>query len=410
MTGVASKVFVMTTQAWVDTSRFVSSCGGTRSGKTFSNLQLIYYIASSSKTPVIFSIVSETMPHLKRGAIRDFQTILGDTWDENRWNKTDAIYTLPNGSIIEFFSADSAQKVHGPARDYLFLNEAQNISYEIARQLFVRTREKILIDYNPTHQFWVMDKVESRDNCKVVHSTYLDNCDPRTGKSFLSDNQIEEIESNKGDSNWWKVYGEGKVGTLEGLIYEMEQIDSLPSGEEASSLKECYGMDFGFTNDPTTLMHILADTGRKVLYIDECLYRTHMKNGDIINHMKEMGVNNRVEIFADCAEPKSIAEIRSAGFNIIACDKDAPVKSDKLKFQLLWMQGWKMYITKRSLNAIKEQRNYTWMKDADGNLLNQPIDMWNHCMDAMRYGVWTKFAERAGKGHYSVSMYRGRRK
>lgn len=402
-----TRVFDMTIDAWLNKPRYISSCGGTRSGKTYSIIQLLYLKCIGEERrnapPTITSVVSESMPHLKRGAIRDFKTILQQegVWQDDRWSETDKTYTFANGSILEFFSADNAGKVFGSARDYLFINECQHIDYEIARQLFVRTRKRIIVDYNPTHHFWVMDKVETKDNCIRIHSTYKDN-------QYLSDEQIREITDNRDDKNWWLVFGEGKEGKLDGIIYEMEQIDELPSGVGASSLKECYGMDFGFTNDPTTLMHILADTGRKVLYVDQCLYRTHMKNGDIIDHMKSIGVSPRAEIYADCAEPKSIAEIRSAGFNIIACDKDAPVKSDKLKFQLLWMQGWKIYITKTSLDAIKEQRNYTWAKDKDGNLLNEPIDKWNHCLDALRYGVWTKFAEKANKGHYSISIHKGR--
>lgn len=402
-----TRVFDMTIDAWLNKPRYISSCGGTRSGKTYSILQLLYLNCIGEEQrgapPTITSVVSESMPHLKRGAIRDFKTILQQegVWQDDRWSETDKAYTFANGSILEFFSADNAGKVYGSARDYLFINECQHIEYEIARQLFVRTRKRIVVDYNPTHHFWVMDKVETKDNCIRIHSTFRDN-------QYLSIEQVREITDNRDDKNWWLVFGEGKEGKLDGIIYEMEQIDELPSGIEASSLKECYGMDFGFTNDPTTLMHVLADTGRKILYIDQCLYRTHMRNADIIDHMKSIGVGSRAEIYADCAEPKSIAEIKSAGFNIIACDKDAPVKSDKLKFQLQWMQGWKMYITKTSLDAIKEQRNYTWAKDKDGNPLNEPIDKFNHCLDALRYAVWTKFAEKANKGHYSISMYRGK--
>lgn len=397
-----SIVFNRTLAAWEKTTRYVSSCGGTRSGKTFSDLQLLIHYASHDKTPTITSVVSETLPHLKRGAIRDFQTILGDAFDDSAWNKTDCVYRFPNGSIIEFFSADSPAKVHGPARHRLFLNEAQNISYEVARQLFVRTTDKILIDYNPTHQFWVMDKIESQDTCITIHSTYKDNRDSTTNKSFLSDNQIAEIESNKSDANWWRVYGEGEVGQLDGLIYDFKQIDELPDNP---SLIDIRGLDFGFTNDPTSLVHILADTGRKVLYIDEEIYRTRMLNSDIITEMHLQGVPIKgAPIYADCAEPKSIAEISLAGFNILPCDKDAPVRSDKLRFQIQFMQGWTLMVTKRSINLIRELRNYTWAKDKDDHPLNQPIDKFNHALDALRYAVYTHLAQRAGYGSYNISV------
>ena len=327
------------------------------------------------------------MPHLKRGAIRDFKTILQGEgiWSDEKWSETDKYYRFSNGSIIEFFSIDNAGKVYGSARDNLFINECQHIDYEIARQLFVRTRGRIILDYNPTHHFWMMDKIECKDNCIRVHSTYKDN-------GFLTPEQVREIEDNQDDKNWWKVFGEGEEGTLDGLIYDFEQIDHMPpkdsdkpqaqkTAEElyADSLQEIQGLDFGFTNDPTARVQVYADPKRKHAYIRERCYRTHMQNRHIIEDLKEDGVGRRVEIFADCAEPKSIQDIIDGGFNVTACDKDAPVKSDKLKFQIQWMQGWKFFVTKDSLNLIEELRNYTWAKDRDGNLLNQPIDKWNHC-------------------------------
>ena len=386
-----TRVFDITSSAWLKKPRYISSCGGTRSGKTFSIIQLLYLQCLGEERrnapPTINSIVSESMPHLKRGAIRDFKTILQgeDIWSDEKWSETDKYYRFSNGSIIEFFSIDNAGKVYGSARDNLFINECQHIDYEIARQLFVRTRGRIILDYNPTNHFWVMDKIECKDNCIRVHSTYKDN-------GFLTPEQVREIEDNQDDKNWWKVFGEGKEGTLDGLIYDFEQIDHMPpkdsdkpqaqkTAEElyADSLQEIQGLDFGFTNDPTARVQVYADPKRKHAYIRERCYRTHMQNRHIIEDLKEDGVGRRVEIFADCAEPKSIQDIIDGGFNVIACDKDAPVKSDKLKFQIQWMQGWKFFVTKDSLNLIEELRNYTWAKDKDGNLLNQPIDKWNHC-------------------------------
>lgn len=385
-----------TIQAWGKHPRYISSCGGTRSGKTYANLQVLSLVcmleSERNLPPTINSVVSETLPHLKRGAIRDFKDILTTEgmWNEQNWNKSDSIYTFPNGSIMEFFSADSPSKVHGPKRDRLFLNEAQNIQKETARQLFTRTTGIIICDYNPTHSFWLNEETELKDNCITIKSTYKDN-------RFLSKAQIEEIEGNKNDKNWWRIYGLGLVGQLEGLIYDFEQIDQLPEDG-----KEFYGMDFGFTNDPTTIMHMKADTGRKILYADELCYRTRMLNSDIIQELKQNNVPSDVPIYADCAEPKSIAEIHSAGFNIKPCDKDAPVKSDKLKFQLQYMQGWQLKVTKRSVNTIKELRNYTWAKDKDNNQLNIPIDKYNHALDAMRYGTWTHLAQRADYGVYKT--------
>lgn len=377
------------------TERFVSSCGGTRSGKTFANLQLIYKLALADKRPTITSVVSETFSHLKRGAVRDFQNVLGDLWDEDCWSKGGWTYSLPNGSIIEFFSADSPSKVHGPARDRLFLNEVQSIPFEIARQLLVRTRGLVILDYNPTHSFWANEKIETRSTCITIHSTYRDN-------PFLSPEQVAEIEANRGDRNWWQVYGEGKVGTLEGLIYQFEQIDEMPADP---GLRECWGMDFGFTHDPTAIVRVLADTGRKIAYVDQIAYSTGMMNSDIADALKGQGIPRWVRIWADAAEPKSIAEIAvQSGLNIVPCDKSAPVRSNRLKFQLQWMQGWQLKVTKRSLDLIKELRNYSWAKDRDGNMTDQPIDVFNHALDAMRYALFSELAGNEGKGSYVIGF------
>ena len=397
---IYTPVYYKTQDAILRTDRFVSSCGGTRSGKTFAMLQSIFELAVQDEVPTITSVVSETFPHLKRGAIRDFQDTLGEYWDEKCWSKGESIYRLPNGSIIEFFSADSPAKVHGPARDRLFINEVQSIPYEIARQLFVRTRGLVLMDYNPTHSFWANEQIEQRPNCVTIHSTYRDN-------SFLSAEQIAEIEANKHDRNWWQVYGEGKIGTLEGLIYSFDQIDEMP---DADGLRESWGIDFGFTHDPTAIVRVLADTGRKEIFVDEIDYRTGLVNGDIAEVLRGQSVPRWVHVWADAAEPKSIAEIGAAsGCNVLPCDKSAPVRSERLKFQLLWMQGWKIHVTKRSLNLIRELRNYTWAKDRDGKLLDQPVDVFNHALDAMRYALFSEHAGNEGTGQYVIGFKHRRR-
>lgn len=392
---ITTPVYDKTMDAIIKTSRFVSSCGGTRSGKTIANLQALYKIACQDRTPSLTSVVSETFPHLKRGAIRDFSTALGEEYDERRWNKSESIYTCPSGSLIEFFSADAPSKVHGPARDRLFLNEIQNIDYETARQLFVRTTGLVLMDYNPTASFWGNELIEPRDECVTIHSTYKDN-------SFLTAEQIREIEANQNDKNWWKVYGLGEFGTLDGLIYDFQLIDEMP---EPAGLTEVWGLDFGFTHDPTAIVRVLADTRKKILYAEEICYRTGMLNADITAALQEAQLQRHTHVWADAAEPKSIAEIgRAGGFNIRACDKSAPVKSSRLTFQLQWMQGWTLYVTKASVNLIKELRNYTWAKDRDGNLTNVPIDTWNHACDAMRYAAYSEIA--GNKGTYHISFNR----
>lgn len=403
LTSVAKK----TLSAWKRHQRYISSCGGTRSGKTFSILQTFILAlieeVNQQRPATVNSVVSESMPHLQRGAIRDFKAIMekDGLWEEARWNETQHTYTFSNNSILEFFSVDNAGKVHGSARDRLFINEAQNIPYEIARQLFVRTRGQIVCDYNPTHSFWLNEVVEARQNCITIRSTYRDN-------EFLTPEQVAEIESNRNDRNWWKVYGEGQIGTLDGLIYNFELVDNLPAVTEMDSLVEIQGLDFGFTNDPTARVQVVADPRKKILWARQRCYKTHMLNRHIIEDLQQDGVTRRTEVYADCAEPKSIAEIKEAGYNVIPCDKDAPVRSDKLKFQLQWMQGWTLNVTKDSIDLIRELRNYTWDKDRDGNPLNQPIDKFNHLLDALRYAVWTRFAQRAGYGQYNISFSRNR--
>ena len=249
--------------------RVISNRGGTRSGKTYATLQYLHIlIPKADKSGDITSVVSETLPHLKRGAIRDFEAIVGNPLKQDpRWNASDLTYTYPNGAILEFFSADSPDHVLGPGRKRLYINECNNILYDTYRQLAVRTTGMIFLDYNPAALFWAIEQVETRENCTTITSTYKDN-------AFLTPEQVDEIEANKADAKWWKVYGLGEVGSLQGLIYdEFTQIDAMPSGDEAQGLIEVYGLDFGFTNDPTTLLRLLVDTKRRRVYIDQRLYR-----------------------------------------------------------------------------------------------------------------------------------------
>lgn len=382
--------------AWNSRLRYTDMCGGTRSGKTYAILQLLVLIhareAAAYDPARITSVVSETLPHLKRGAIRDFKAIMQSMgiWEDRRWNRTDMIYTFANGGIIEFFSADSPGKVHGPARDRLFINEAQNIDYETARQLFVRTRGRIIIDYNPVRLFWVHEQLQSRDDCASVSSTYRDN-------SFLTEAQVAEIESNRGNSNWWRVYGEGQVGLAEGVIFEFRQIDQLP---DSSGMVEAYGLDFGFTNDPTVLAHVLIHSGRKEIYLDELEYRTGMLNRDIITTMKTCRIPLRgVPIYADAAEPKSIAEIAQAGYNCKPCYK-ATRKAEQIAF----LQQFTIHVTKRSVNGIREMRNYCWARDREGRPLNEPQAFGDHFCDAWRYACYSPFADFKKKGNYSIKI------
>ena len=386
-------VFDKLATAWRAHPRYILEEGGTRSGKTYAILQLLHIYATTHPGKVI-SVVSETMPHLRRGAIRDFRNILESlgAWSEDRWGRQACIYTYTNGTIIEFFSADQPGKVLGPARDILFLNEAINIPWEVVRQLAVRTRDRIVVDYNPARSFWAHEEVQPREGVVTLHSTYKDN-------TFLAKEQIAEIEANKKDAAWWRVYGEGLVGEITGQIYTFEQIDALPTD---AGLREFWGLDFGFTHDPTALVHVLADTARKVIYFEQQIYRRGMINADIANELRRLGLKRGDTIYADCAEPKSIEEIKREGFNIVSANKGAPTTRDRLLFQIQWMQGWTLKVTKASVDAIRELRNYTWATDTDGKPLDRPIDDYNHALDALRYGCWTHLA--GGRGVYHISI------
>lgn len=395
-------VFDKTITAWTASPRprYISSRGGTRSGKTFSILQLLYLQAVKEEQrgdpPMVTSIVSESMPHLKRGAIRDFKTILTSErlWIEDRWSETDKAYTFANGSIIEFFSVDNAGKVFGSARDRLFVNEAQHIDYETFRQLAVRTRERIVIDYNPTHEFWAMTEIEPRSNCVLIHSTYRDN-------GYLTPEQVAEIESNRHATNWWRVFGEGEVGSLDGLVYAFDIVDGIPA-DLGDKWTEVHGLDFGFTNDPTARVCVVADPRRKEAYVDQRCYRTGMRNRDIVADMRR-DLRPGIPVYADCAEPKSIAEIADEGFSVRPCNKGGGGRGSALLFQLQWMAGWTLHFTKASVDLIHEGRNYCWEKDQSGKPTNTPIDKYNHALDAMRYALYTHFAQRAGMGTYNVT-------
>jgi phage terminase large subunit len=344
------------------------------------------FLAVGLVSKKLISVVSETLPHLKKGAIRDFEEILQKEGiistslrDDPRWNATDRVFTFANGTIIEFFSADSPGKVHGPSRDILFINEGQNIRWETARQLMIRTREFIIVDYNPTHEFWAHTELATDPRFRTIISTYKDN-------PFLTPAQIEDIERGKKNANWWRVYGLGQTGQLEGVIYSFEQIDTMPTD---AGLVRIGGLDYGFTNSKTAGVDILADVRRKRLYVDEMFYGSGMHNFEIVAALNAHGFPKKgPRLYADCAEPKANSEIKLAGFNVWPSDK-----GKEITFQISWMQGWDLLVTKRSVNVIKELRNYIWDTDRDGNQLNQPIKEFDHAMDAMRYAAVGQLAD-----------------
>lgn len=348
--------------------------GGTRSGKTWASLQFLYWYAQTVPGSLV-SVVGETLPFLKRGAMRDFEAMMGELWDGDAWNATDRVYSFPNGSRLEFFSADSEGKVHGSARDVLFINECYYVPYATFRQLAVRTRRHILLDYNPRSRFWVDDHLVGRGDVALIHSTYRDN-------PHLTDRQVAEIESNKGDENWWRVYGEGETGSVEGLVYtSWETCAALPE----SFKREFYCIDFGFTNDPTAILRVRLGGGE--LWIDELAYRTAMLNDDIVDVLRAAGVGSNAAIVCDSAEQKSIAEINNkGGYHAVPVAKGR----GSVTAGITAVQAYRLHVTQRSLGTIEELRNYSWRRDSiNGGYYNEPVDRYNHAMDALRYGVTT---------------------
>lgn len=361
-------LIALTAKGFHDGYRYIIHEGGTRSGKTHANLSTLYHITNSRNC--VSSVVSETMPHLKRGAIRDFKSQLVDqnVWKESQWNKTESYYQLDQNKLLEFFSADSPDKVHGPERDYLFLNEAQNIPYEIARQLFVRTTKTIFIDFNPTREFWAHTELKDDPATLWIHSTYKDN-------PYLTPEQVAEIERNKNNKTWWSIYGEGVVAESEAAVYTgWKQIDEIP--HEARLTRR--GLDFGYSNDPTAIVDIYYYNGGYIL--DEQLYRKGMSNKNIADFIKNLP---DTLVIADSAEPKSIDELKLYGVNVLPAQKGQGSVNQGIGY----VKDQQISVTKRSVNLLKEYRNYLWKTDKDGEIINTPEKGMDHCLDAIRYAL-----------------------
>lgn len=345
--------------------------GGTAASKTISILMWLIDYAQTHKGELI-SVVSESFPHLKRGAIRDFLNIMQATnyYKDSLWNRTDYIYTFETGSKIEFFSADQAGKVRGPRRDVLFINEANNIEYEIYTQLEVRTRKIIWLDHNPVAEYWWYTEVMPSNDVDFITLTYRDN-------EALEQSIIDSIESRKHNKNWYAVYGLGQLGEVEGRVYTgWIIIDNIP----VEARLDRRGLDFGYSNDPTALIDVHYYNGAFVL--DERLYRKGMSNKDIATFLNNTDSPSTL-VFADSAEPKSIDEIAMYGVPLIPAQKG----QGSIAQGIAYIQDQRILVTKRSINLIKEYRNYLWMTDKDGKIINQPDTGQDHLLDALRYAL-----------------------
>jgi len=347
--------------------------GGTSAGKTISILQILIDQAQTNPG-ILISVVSESFPHLRRGAMRDFLSIMEDTnyYKDDEWSKTDFTYTFSNRSRIEFFSADQPGKVRGPRRDVLFMNEANNIGYEEFDQLRVRTRQTIWLDWNPTNEFWWYTEILPHYDVDFLTITYKDN-------EGLDDSIVQDIESHKHNKNWWLVYGLGQLGEVESRIYkDWAIIDHIP--HEAKL--ERRGLDFGYTNDPTAIIDIYRYNGGLIL--NEVLYRKGLSNKDIADFLDSTN-DPETLVYADSAEPKSIDEIGSYGIPIVPAQKGR----GSILQGISYIQDQRISVTKKSTNLLKEYRNYLWKTDKDGKIINQPEGGNDHLLDALRYALET---------------------
>lgn len=352
--------------------RFIVNQGGTSSGKTYTIMQLLVVLSLQKKRQVI-TVAGQDLPNLKVGAKRDLETILGSNTSLSqrfKENKSESTFVNDKGSIIEFKSYQNAQDAKNGKRDYLFVNEANGVPYDVFWQLQIRTRKQVFIDYNPTARFWAHDKIIGRTDAKLIISDHRNNI-------FLSEvehKKIEEIE----DRELWLVYARGLTGKISGLVLTRWQlVDKMPPREEWKMY--AYGMDFGFTNDPTALELVVLAHGE--LWVDEYIYETGMTNPDIARRCKELGLTHNDLIIADCAEPKSIREIHNSGLYIVESTKGA----DSIKNGIDILKRYKLNITRHSQGIISNVKQYKYKVTRDGETTNQPIDMYNHGIDAIRY-------------------------
>ncbi len=378
-----TKVFGELMEAWDSGYRRFLAEGGTSSSKTYTILQFLIYLAQESEQELIISIISESLPHLKRGAMRDFFRILGeDTKNNIYFNVTENKYKRPEWKgWFEFFGADDAAKARGPRRHILFINEGNNVFWETARNLDIRTEKFTIVDWNPVGTFWAHDYWMDEDTSFNSHSTYLD------ALHVLSQEVVDNIESNRDkDPNWWSIYGLGIKGKVTGLVYPQEaiQIKSLPEG------KPFYGLDYGFLVDPTVLVKniIIGDK----LYSQQMFYEYgQMTNDQIAREMVLCGVKHDLdEIFGDPDEPKSTAEIAAMGFNI----QDAVKGPGSVKFGQQRVNQFYHHWTEDSVDCIKEKRNFRFIMKRETStgreyLSNETTHRWSHGMSAWRYAVAT---------------------
>ena len=362
--------------------------GGTSAGKTFGILPIL--IDKATKTGGLeISVVAESIPHLRRGALRDFLKIMKWTnrFVSERYNKSYLRYDFANGSFIEFFSADDSSKLRGARRDILYINECNTINFDAYNELSIRTKKEVYLDFNPANEFWVEEIKEDKEADFII-LTYKDN-------EALDKGIVDQIEKNRLKAetstywrNWWKVYGLGELGMLEGVVFSnWKPIDIIPKEARLIGL----GMDFGYTNDPTSIIEVWKHNETRIL--NEVTYQTGLLNSDIAKLLPK-----DVPVYADSAEPKSIADIQRYGITIKGVTKGR----DSINYGIDVMQRENYLVTSKSINLIKELRSYCWDSDKTGKRLNKPIDNYNHAIDAVRYHEMETLGMNKNYGSYSI--------
>jgi phage terminase large subunit len=363
--------------------------GGTSASKTYSILAVLIDKALR-KDGIEISVVAESIPHLRRGAMRDFVKILKWTnrFYDQQLNKSLLTYHFKNGSVVEFFSADDASKLRGARRDILYINECNNVTFEAYNELSIRTKKEVYLDFNPANEFWVHKELKDEPDTDFIILTYKDN-------EALDESIVSQIEKNRDKAatssywaNWWRVYGLGQVGSLEGVVFtNWKEIDTIPNEAKLIGI----GLDFGYTNDPTAAIEIYNYNGTRI--INELVYRTGMVNSDIAKILP-----SGVIIYADSSEPKSIEEIRRQGKTIKGVTKGA----DSINYGIDVMQRQDYLVTKQSTNLIKELRSYCWDTDKQGQRMRKPIDHYNHAIDALRYHEMEALGLKSNYGQYNI--------
>jgi phage terminase large subunit len=363
--------------------------GGTSASKTFSTLFILINKAMYYDNLEI-SVVAESIPHLRRGAVRDFEKIMkwGRRYIESSFNKSLLKYQFQNGSFIEFFSADDSSKLRGARRDILYINECNSISFDAYNELSIRTKKEIYLDYNPTAEFWVQTELEGQEDAEKIILTYKDNEALDKGIIDQIEKNIKKAETSNYWRNWVNVYVNGVMGRLEGIVFSNWQtIDTIPKEARLIGI----GVDFGYTNDATAIIEVYKMNETRIL--NEVTYQTGLLNSDIAKILPR-----DVPVYADSAEPKSIADIQRYGITIKGVTKGR----DSINYGIDVMQRENYLVTSQSTNLIKELRSYCWDTDKTGKRLNKPIDNFNHAIDAVRYHEMETLGMNKNYGSYSI--------